>query len=149
MDSSLAHPPPLDSDSIVSIPDQSLVKESVGLVSPPVVHSVPKEHNYHIAHVLLISSDSPESKNDPPILTDQEIPYSIPTEHRANHMIPPSSSSVVSFDWSHLTTFCLRSYVPFQITVHAYNIAVHGTLLDQGASISLMPSTTWKALGSP
>jgi len=64
-------------------------------------------------------------------------------------MIPPPSSFVVSFDWSHLTTFRLPSYVPFHITVHTYNIAVLGTLLDEGASVSLMSSTTWQALGSP
>jgi len=39
--------------------------------------------------------------------------------------------------------------VPFQITVHAYDKAVPGTILDEGASVSLMPSTTWQALGSP
>ena len=39
--------------------------------------------------------------------------------------------------------------MPFQITVHAYDKAVPGTILDEGASVSLMPSTTWQALGSP
>ena len=37
----------------------------------------------------------------------------------------------------------------FQITVHAYNKAIPGTLLDEGVLVSLMPSTTWQALGSP
>ena len=39
--------------------------------------------------------------------------------------------------------------MPFHIIVHAYDKAVPGTVLDEGASISLMPSTTWQALGSP
>jgi len=64
-------------------------------------------------------------------------------------MVPPPSSSVISLDWSHLTTFCLLSYVPFQTIVHAYDKAVPGTILDEGAFVSLMPSTTWQALGSP
>ena len=64
-------------------------------------------------------------------------------------MMPPPSSSVVSFDWSHLLAFCLPSYVPSQIIVQAYNMVVPGTILDEGASVSIMPSTTWKALGSP
>jgi len=33
--------------------------------------------------------------------------------------------------------------------VHAHDKAIPGTLFDEGASISLMPSTTWQALGSP
>ncbi len=64
-------------------------------------------------------------------------------------MIPPPSSSVVSFDWGPLTTFRLPSYVPFHITIQAYNMVLHGTILDEGASISIMSSTTWQALGSP
>ena len=33
--------------------------------------------------------------------------------------------------------------------VHAYDKAIPGTVLDEGASISLMLATTWQALGSP
>jgi len=39
--------------------------------------------------------------------------------------------------------------VPFWVTVHAYNKEIPGTILDEGASVSLMPATTWQALGSP
>ena len=39
--------------------------------------------------------------------------------------------------------------MPFQITVQAYNMVVHGTILDGGVSIRIMSSTTWKDLGSP
>lgn len=39
--------------------------------------------------------------------------------------------------------------MPFQITVHACAKVVPGTVLDEGASISLIPSTTWQDLGSP
>ena len=123
-----------------------MVGESVDLGSPPVDHSVSEECH---AHVLLVSSNSPESENDPPIPADHESPSSVPIEQGGNHTIPPPSSSVVSFDWSHLTTFHLPSHVPFQITVHAYDKVVPGTVLDEGASVSLMPSTTWQALGSP
>ena len=38
--------------------------------------------------------------------------------------------------------------MPFQITVHAYDKVVPNTILDEGASVSVMPSTTWQALGS-
>ena len=117
LESSLAHPALHEPASLVSISDQPLVGESVDLVSPPVVHSVPKESGDHTAHLLLVSSDSHESKNDPFVLVVQESPSSIPAKHEGNHMIPPPSSYVVSFNWSHLTTYHLPSYVPFQITV--------------------------------
>ena len=64
-------------------------------------------------------------------------------------MIPPPSSSVVSFDWSCLTTPPLPSHVPFWVTAYACNTALPGTVLDEGASVSLMPVPTWQALGSP
>jgi len=64
-------------------------------------------------------------------------------------MIPPPSSSIVSFDWGPLTIFCLPPYVPFQITVQAYNMVVPGTILDEGMLVSIMSYTTWQALGFP
>lgn len=64
-------------------------------------------------------------------------------------MISPPSSLVTSFDWNYLTDFHLPSNVPFQITVHTCAKAVPGTILDEGVSINLMPSTTWQASGSP
>lgn len=48
-----------------------------------------------------------------------------------------------------MTTFRLPSHVPFWVTVHTYNKAIPSTVLDEGASVSLMPATTWQALGSP
>jgi len=56
---------------------------------------------------------------------------------------------VTAFDWIRFTTYRLPSHLPFWITVYTYNAAIHGTFLDEGASVSLMPATTWQALGSP
>ena len=80
------------------VPDQPLVKKSVDLVLPPVVHSVPKESSEYTAHALLVSSNYHESKSDPPIPIVQESLSPILVQHRGNHMIPPLSSFVVSFD---------------------------------------------------
>jgi len=38
--------------------------------------------------------------------------------------------------------------MPFQVTVQVYNIDVPSTIIDEGAYISLLSSTTWKYLGS-
>ena len=113
LDSSLSHPTLPERDSLVSIPDQPLVEKSVDLVSPPGSHSVLEESGDHTARVLLVSSDYHESKGDPPILVVQESPSPSLVGHGGNHTIPPPSSSVISFDWSQLTTLCLPSYVPF------------------------------------
>lgn len=119
-------------------------------MSPPsIVHSVLEESVDHTAHVLLVSLGSHEWRSDPPVHVVQESPSPIPREHGGNHMIPTPSSFVVSFNWIPLTTFYLPSYVPFQITIQAYNMVVHGTILDEGVSVSIMPSTTWEALGYP
>jgi len=146
LDSSLVHPPSSKPGYAKPIPDQPLVGKTVDLGSPPVDHFVSEEHH---AHVIIVSSDSPEFDNEPPIPTDYESPSLIPLKHGGNHTILPPSSLVIIFDWSHLNSFHLPSYVPFEITVHAYNKAVPGAILDECASISIMPSTTWKALGSP
>ena len=64
-------------------------------------------------------------------------------------MIPPPSGLVAAFDWSRFTTYRLPSHLPFWVTVYTYNTTIPSTFLDEGASVSLMPATTWQALGSP
>lgn len=64
-------------------------------------------------------------------------------------MGPPPSSLVTSFDWNPLVGFRLPSYVPFQIIVQVCNMIVFGTIIDEGASVSILSSTAWKALSSP
>ncbi len=113
MDSSLTHHALPKNDSLTSIPNQPLVEKSVDLDLPLVFHSILEESGDHTAHVLLISLDYQESKSDPPILIVQESPSPIPVGHGGNHMIPPPSSFVISFDWGPLTAFRLPSYVPF------------------------------------
>ena len=56
-------------------------------------------------------------------------------------MTHPPSSAVTSFDWIRLEGYCLPSYVPFQITVQAYNMDVPSTVIDKGTYISIMSST--------
>ena len=62
---------------------------------------------------------------------------------------PSPSSEVISFDWSNLTESHIHSSVPFQIVVNVTARRILRTIVDEGASISILSSTTWKALGSP
>ena len=64
-------------------------------------------------------------------------------------MVPPPSSLVVSFDWSRFAGYSLTSYVPFEITVQTFDVVIPSTIIDEGASVSILPSTTWQAFGSP
>ena len=127
------------------IPDPPLVGKGVDLRSSPLNHSISEEQS---SHVLLVSSDSPELDKGSPETSPENLD-SVLSEQGGNHMVPPPSSSVISFDWSRLTTPPLPSHVPFWVTAYACNKALPGTVLDEGASVSLMPVTTWRALGSP
>ena len=62
---------------------------------------------------------------------------------------PSLSSEVISFDWSNLTESRLHSSVPFQIVVNVIARQMLHTIVDEGAFVSILSSTTWKALGSP
>jgi len=75
--SSLIQPPLPEPGCTLPIPDQSLVGKGVDSSSPPVDHSVSEEHN---SHVLLVSSDSPQPKNDSLIPAAPENPDSVPSE---------------------------------------------------------------------
>ena len=64
----------------------------------------------------------------------QEEIFSILTE-------PSTSSEVVSFDWSNLTESRLHPSVPFQIVVNVTARQILHTIVDEGASVSILSST--------
>ena len=67
LDSSPAHHSLPQQDSLVYVSNQPLVENNVDLAPPSVVHFVLEESDHHISHVLLVSSDSHESKSYPPV----------------------------------------------------------------------------------
>ena len=62
---------------------------------------------------------------------------------------PSPSSEVISFEWSNLTESHLHSSVPLQIVVNVTARWILRTIVDEGASVSILSSIAWKALGSP
>jgi hypothetical protein len=62
---------------------------------------------------------------------------------------PPPSNEAIHFDWGVLTGPRLPSHIPFQITVQVCGRDVPQTLIDEGASISILSSFAWQALGFP
>ena len=118
----------------------------------------------HPPHVLLVSLDSSDLEKDSPIPIVHEVapptpmmevqkdsplaPVTPGADHLSS-MVPPPSSLIASFYWSRFVGYRLPSYAPFEITVQAFNMVIPSTIIDEGASVSILSSTTWKYFGSP
>ena len=89
---------------------------------------------------------------NPPVPSRQEENPPVLVTQGDNSLVltvPPPSNLVTSFDWNRLEGFHLPSYVPFQIILQVCNMIVSSTIIDEGESMSILSSTTWKVLGSP
>ena len=64
-------------------------------------------------------------------------------------MEPPPSNEVILLDWVSLLESFLPSYIPFQIIVQVFDRDVPQNIVDEGASIIILSSIAWQALGSP
>lgn len=126
------HTLPLESETHVTQVDDPLVDQVVDSISHSVDPTFTLESELHTAQVLLVTSDSSMSGGISPVSTE-----------------PPPSTEVFSFDWNRLTEPRLPSSIPFQIIVKAGGRDIHRTQVDEGASVSILSSTVWKALGSP
>jgi hypothetical protein len=62
---------------------------------------------------------------------------------------PPPSTKSILFDWGALTGPRLPSHIPFQITIQVRGRDVPQMLIDEGASIIILYSVAWYALGCP
>jgi hypothetical protein len=136
--------PPLRNVEVTD-PIPSLVSPALPLKSAKVVYPSPPffdptqssvdptlllERKPDTAHVFLINTDSTVSGGIPP-----------------SPMKPPPSNEAILFDWGALTRPRLPSHIPFQITVQVCGRDVPQTLIDEGASISILSSVAWYALG--
>jgi hypothetical protein len=61
----------------------------------------------------------------------------------------PPPRNVITIDWNALTEPRLPSYVPFQIIVEVCGRNIPNTIIDEGASVSILSLNAWQALGSP
>ena len=135
-----------------SIPDESQkVEAAVDPVLPSEVPSsddtVTEENKDDTVQILFINTDSDEHGGNLPIPLPQEGSSS--ESYPAVYSVPPPSNLVVSFDWNQLGRPRLPASVPFRIIVQIYRMVMAGTIIDEGASVSILSSTAWKALGSP
>jgi hypothetical protein len=118
---------PLKSAKVVD-PSPPLVDPSPPLVDP----TLPLESKPDTAHVFLIDTESTVSGGIPP-----------------SPVKPPPSNETILFYWGALTRPRLPSHIPFQITVQVCGRDVPQTLIDEGASVSILSYVAWYALGCP
>jgi hypothetical protein len=119
--------PPVD--PILPLENETQV---VDLISPSVNPTLPLKSKPDTTHVFLVDTESPMSRGIPP-----------------SPIGPPPSNETIHFDWGVLTGPRLPSHIPFQITVQVCGLDVPQTLIDEGASVSILSSIAWQALGCP
>jgi hypothetical protein len=121
-------------DQVVNLV-MSLV-ELVDKVVDPIPSSVDPtlllESKPDTAHVFLVDTESPVLRGIPP-----------------SPVGPPLSNEAIHFDWDVITGPRLPSHFLFQITVQVCGQDVPQTLIDEGASVSILSSFAWQALGCP
>jgi hypothetical protein len=130
------------SDPVLSSVNPTLPLKSAKVVypSPPLLDPIQSsvnptlllESKLDTAHVFLVNTDS-------------TMPGGIPPPP----MEPPPSNEAILFDWGALTGPRLPSHIPFQITVQVCCRDVPQMLIDEGASVSILSSVAWHALGCP
>jgi hypothetical protein len=116
-------------DPILPLENETQV---VDLISSSVDPTLPLESKPDTAHVFLVDTES-------------TMPGAIPP----SPMEPPPSYEAIHFDWGVLTGPRLPSHIPFHITVQVCGRDVPQTLIDEGASVSILSSFAWQALGCP
>jgi len=142
----------VDNELSESIPDEiQKVETAVDPVLPSEVPSsddtFTKENEDSTVQILFVNADSNDQGNSLPIPLPQEGSSS--ESYPAIYSVPPPSNLVVSFDWNQLGRPCLPACIPFRIIVQIYRMVMASTIIDEGAAVSILSSTAWKALGSP
>jgi hypothetical protein len=131
----------------VTDPVPSSVSPTLPLKSAQVVYPSPRlvdPIQSSVDPTLLLES-KPDTAHVFLVNTNSTMPGGIPP----SPVEPPPSNEAILFDWGVLTGPRLPSHVPFQITVQVRGRDVPQTLIDEGASVSILSSVAWYALGCP
>ena len=106
--------------------------------------TITEENKNDTIQILFVNTDSDEHGGSLPVPLPQEGSSS--ESYPAVYSVPHPSNLVVSFDWNLLGRHRLPASVPFRIIAQVYRMVMAGTIIDEGASVSILSSTTWKAL---
>jgi hypothetical protein len=121
-------------------PTLPLKSAQVVYPSPPLVDPIQSS----VDPTLLLES-KPNTSHVFLVNTDSTMPWGIPPPPVES---PPSTEAIL-FDWGALTGPRLPSHIPFHITVQVHGQDIPQTLIDEGASISILSSVAWYTLGCP
>jgi hypothetical protein len=138
--------PPLRNVKVTNLVP-SLVGPTLPLKSAKVIYPSPPLVDFIQSSVdptLLLESE-PNTAHVFLINTDSTIPGGIPPSPTK----PPPSNEAILFDWDVLTRPCLPSHIPFQIIVQVHGRDIPQTMIDEGASISILYYVAWYSLGCP
>jgi hypothetical protein len=121
-------------------PTLPLKSAKVVYPSPPLVDPIQSsvdptlllESKPNTSHVFLVNTNSTVQGGIPP----------------SPAKLPPSNEAIL-FYWGVLTRPRLPSHVPFQIIVQVRGWDVPQMLIDEGASVNILSSISWYALGCP
>jgi hypothetical protein len=115
-----------------SPPNQLLVDEVVGPIQSSIYTTLHLESEVDTTQVFFVASNSFRQGGISPVSTE-----------------PPPSTKVISLDWNRLAEPHLPFCIPLQITMQVCDTIIHLTIVDEGTSISILCSTTWRATVSP
>ena len=131
----------IENEPSESIPDKiQKVEAAVDSVLPSEGSSsndtVTEEKESDTIQILFINTDSDELGGSLLVPLQQEGSSS--ESYLAVYSVPPPSNLVVSFDWNLLGRPRLPSNAPFRIIVQVCNMVMVGTIIDEGASLSIL-----------
>jgi hypothetical protein len=116
-------PPSRSVDPILPLENKTQV---IDMIPSSVDPTLPLESKPDTAHVFLFDTKSTMLGGIPP-----------------SPMKPPPSNEAILFDWDVLTRPHLPSHIPFKIIVQVFGWAIPRTLIDEGASVSILSSIAW------
>jgi len=148
---------PVEASVIEDKPNEPTLDESqkvevvVNLVlsseGPSSDDTITEESENETVQILFVNTDSDEHEGSLPIPLPQEGSSS--ESYSVFYLVPPPRNLVVSFDWNLLGRPRLPASVPFRIIAQIYRMVMASTIIDEGAFVSILSSTTWKVFGSP
>lgn len=119
-------------ESHESFSNHPLVDKVVELIPYFVDHTLPLESEFNTTQVLLVTLDLTEQGGVSLVLLKL-----------------PLSNRGIAFDWNQLTETPLPCYMHLQIRLNTCHKKIYHTIIDEGAYVMIISSTTWKSLCSP
>jgi len=148
----LVEAPAIEDKPAESIPDES---QKVEVAVDPILPSegpslddtITEENENNTVQIPFINRDSDEHGGSLPVPLPQDGSSS--ESYPTLYLVPPPSNLVDSLDWNLLGRPHVPANVPFRIITQAYKMIMVDTVIDEGASMSILSLISLEELGSP